>query len=543
MGAHPIPVIDIFAGPGGLSEGFARLGEHDWESVLSSPLSPSTAKPHTSPLPRFRIALSIEKDAHAHQTLELRAFVRSFTGGPPDEYSAFLAGTLSRAALFDTFPGNAHAARREAWHTALGPKDDHDQAGEPPAEVDRRIRVALGHITNKPWILIGGPPCQAYSLAGRSRNRGKADYVPEDDHRHYLYKEYLRILSVHGPAVFVMENVKGILSARVDDDLIFHRILDDLRSPPRFGNATRVQYNLFSLSPRSQLSLHQPEDPRDYILKAESHGIPQARHRVILIGIRADLAFTPPPLPCRKPVLVRDVISSLPPLRSGLTELPDTLDTWRSLILESLDRRWFSSLAKRDKGPQLQAAIRKAVGDAANTELVRIHPVSPVRASSRYAPDWFGNDKTLPICNHETRAHISSDIHRYLFVSAWGTVHGRSPTLRDFPRDLLPDHLNAERAREGHGGFADRFRVQIADKPATTITSHISKDGHYYIHPDPSQCRSLTVREAARIQTFPDNYFFCGPRTEQYHQVGNAVPPLLAVQIARRVAEILAPHT
>ena len=134
------------------------------------------------------------------------------------------------------------------------------------------------------------------------------------------------------------------------------------------------------------------------------------------------------------------------------------------------------------------------------------------------------------VCNHESRSHIRQDLFRYLFVSCFAKVNGRSPKLSDFPNSLLPKHLNAK-----GGKFADRFRVQLYGQPSKTVTSHISKDGHYFIHPDSAQCRSLTVREAARIQTFPDNYFFCGPRTEQFHQVGNAVPPLLAKQIAKIV--------
>lgn len=135
---------------------------------------------------------------------------------------------------------------------------------------------------------------------------------------------------------------------------------------------------------------------------------------------------------------------------------------------------------------------------------------------------------------------MASDLDRYLYCAAFAQHFDRSAKLYDFPKALLPNHRNAAGAAEGKVVvFADRFHVQQADMPSTTVTSHISKDGHYFIHPDPSQCRSLTVREAARLQTFPDDYFFMGNRTDQYRQVGNAVPPLLALQLARIVAEWL----
>ena len=142
------------------------------------------------------------------------------------------------------------------------------------------------------------------------------------------------------------------------------------------------------------------------------------------------------------------------------------------------------------------------------------------------------------ILNHVCRNHMESDLQRYFYAACYSLVHEISPKLTLYPDELLPAHKNVKN-QSGKIVFDDRFRVQCKNKPSTTIVSHISKDGHYYIHYDPTQCRSLTVREAARLQTFPDDYFFQGPRTAQFHQVGNAVPPYLAWQIACNIAKML----
>jgi DNA (cytosine-5)-methyltransferase 1 len=149
---------------------------------------------------------------------------------------------------------------------------------------------------------------------------------------------------------------------------------------------------------------------------------------------------------------------------------------------------------------------------------------------------WLIDPKLSGVIQHEARSHMRSDIQRYFLLSNYAKILERSPKIKELPPKLLPDHRNASSV---NAPFQDRFRVQLGDQPSTTIVSHISKDGHYYIHPDPSQARSLTVREAARLQTFPDNYYFEGNKTSQYGQVGNAVPPLLANRIAKIIAEFL----
>ncbi len=519
----PIPIIDLFAGPGGFGEGF------------SSATFAGGGK-------AFEIRLSIECDFFAHRTLELRSFFRKFgCRRVPEAYYDYLrhAGESEQArrrGLYAKFPDEAERASEEAWLAVLGKED--------PLRVHARIVQALGNTAD--WVLIGGPPCQAYSLVGRARNRGNPKYIAAKDPRQTLYLEYIQVLADHLPSVFVMENVKGLLSATLDDQLIFEKIVEDLQSPctalaragRRVLSRTRGRevprrYHVVSLVDRT---LSDDQDLRRFVVRMENHGIPQTRHRVILLGVREDLyPLRIGVLPNHTRVASADVIDGLPRLRSGLSRQDDNFDAWLEVLLKLFERAWYAKLASADGNLHAEfirtrTRLRQPRSDR-GAEFIHCEPACD------YEPTWFLDKRMGGICNHSARAHIAEDLGRYLYASCFAKAFGHSPTLREFPHELLPRHQNARYALEGNL-FADRFRVQMRDRPATTITSHIAKDGHYYIHYDPAQCRSLTVREAARIQTFPDNYFFCGPRTSQYVQVGNAVPPLLAAQIAEIVKAI-----
>lgn len=514
-----IKVIDIFAGPGGLSEGFEAVTDKKGKPV-------------------FEVMLSIEKDAQAHATLRLRTFFRQFRDGAPDEYYRLLRGEISQEELFAAYPHEARSAEERSWHTALG------QDGEDPGQVRKRIKASLGNDTS--WVLIGGPPCQAYSIAGRSRNQGNPEYDPAKDERQRLYVEYLQILAEHRPAVFIMENVKGLLSATLNNERVFHRILEDLRDPAsavaRGGrNGSHVRnggYRIYSLV---EDHVFENGTLRGAVIEAERFGVPQARHRVILLGIRDDLTgIKPRVLTPQRPISVTSVIGSLPRLRSGISpQKQDSSNAWKSLLQSQATSRWANSGTRKADSESLSEFICDTLTQIALPRANRGGEFVACDTSTTYADDWFSDFRIGGVCNHSSRSHMQKDLFRYFYAACYAKHHGRSPSLKHFPTDLLPAHGNVEDAITNGGHFSDRFRVQVSSRPSTTVVSHISKDGHYYIHPDPLQCRSLTVREAARLQTFPDNYFFCGNRTAQYVQVGNAVPPLLAHQIGEIVRDVL----
>ena len=436
--------IDLFAGCGGLSEGFTQAG--------------------------FDIIAQIEMDKWACETLKSRhLYWQLKKNGKGSLYHKYLKTEISREDILNKFRDIQESISHSVIQAAFGTDDI------------EKILSAIestrnSHGASKFHILLGGPPCQPYSLAGRARDPLRM----QNDGRHYLYKYYLQILERLQPDFFLYENVPGLFTAKAEGKEMFKMILNDFSSlnPP------------YEITPPLEKIY---EDPCSYILDSADFSIPQHRKRLILIGYKKSLEH--------KNLAIKDIFT-------GLQKI---------------------ALKNREKGC---LTVNDAISD--------LLPLKPGEGSDGWCEDYNCNidlrhfqiriRKDSPgIINHRSRTHMAPDLERYRFFIGHRNNGNGAVTLNDLKYerpDLLPKHKHLDK-------FVDRFKVQWWTRPSSTITAHICKDGHHYIHPDINQCRSFTVREAARCQSFPDNFKFEGPRTEQFRQVGNAVPPLLAGAIAR----------
>ena len=392
----PVSVVDLFSGPGGLAEGFAKL---------QGPLG----------LPRFNVVLSIEMEPTAHRTLLLRAFLRKFPSGYPTEYYDFLNGALAQEADWASlYPLEWEKANDETRCLTLGTAEASSIVRQRIAE----IRAAHGDRT----VLLGGPPCQSYSVVGRARNVGNADYDPANDERQSLYLEYARVLAQLQPAIAVMENVRGMLSAKHDDRLIFSDVMDALTHA-----GGKHQYRLYSLaSPYVGRSWDDGLSPNDFLVRAEEHGIPQTRHRVFVICIRRDVAATLargllPTLDRRETTAsVHDVIGAMPMLRSRLSWGDDDA-SWQQVLIKAagLVQRHMPDMT-HGMERKFRLALDRALESTTGTALPHREAQGSTGFSNACPPalrDWMFDSRLARLPNNETRAHIDEDIARYLYAS------------------------------------------------------------------------------------------------------------------------------
>lgn len=399
--------IDLFAGAGGLSEGFIREG--------------------------FNPIAHVEMNKEAAETLKTRlAFHYLDNNGNVNKYYSYLKREITREELWNNMPQEyiLSVINNEITKKTIG-------------DIFKNIDEQLG--TKKVDVIIGGPPCQAYSLVGRSRDPNRMS----GDKRNYLFRHYAEFLVRYKPKYFVFENVLGLLTA---------------------GNKKYLKEMLCLFEEVGYSA--------DYkVLNAEDYGVLQRRRRVIIIGRKGKTKF----------------------------EFPE---------LEKIENNWqikkdlFTDLPNLLPGQEMNVAkYTKKINEYQQRTKIR-----------------NGVEFTT---QHLTRQHNERDLEIYsIAIDKWLNKNERLK-YNDLPK-RLQSHNNTE-------AFLDRYKVVDPFGHSHTVVAHISKDGHYYIYPDKKQVRSISVREAARIQSFPDNYFFEGGRTAAFKQIGNAVPPLMAENIAAAI--------
>jgi DNA (cytosine-5)-methyltransferase 1 len=411
--------IDLFAGAGGLSEGFIQAG--------------------------FEPIAHVEIENSACNTLRTRAAYHYLKNSNNyDSYISYLKGEITRNQLYSVIPKNILDS---IINLPIGVENNN--------AVQEQIDKSLGN--KKVDLIIGGPPCQAYSLVGRSRSKTKM----EGDPRNYLFIQYAEYLEKYKPKMFVFENVLGLKSAKGGYYL---------QEMEKIFNQKGYQIKLFTL-------------------EAKKFGVLQNRKRIIILGWKNDKKINIPNLEefvTESNYLVKDLLQDLPVIKAGGGA--DKYLKYRTETTEYLK----------------SYALRNGI-DVLTQHIARPHRDLDKKIYKEAVRKWNNNKERL--------------------------------NYNDLDEELKTHH--------NRDSFFDRFKVVAADLPySQTVVAHIAKDGHYYIHPDIQQNRSLSVREAARLQSFPDDYYFEGEReganrTAAFKQIGNAVPPLMAKVIAEKIKEIL----
>ena len=406
--------LDLFAGAGGLSEGFIQAG--------------------------YTPIAHVEMDEAACFTLKTRTVYHWLKKHDKlTFYKDYVSGQITRDDLYKIVP-------EQVLNTVL----NYEISDEKLPEIFEKIDNILGE--NRLDLIVGGPPCQAYSLVGRARSENNM----VGDKRNYLYKLYAEFLIRYKPKYFVFENVTGLLSAKEDDGTLHFENMRKLFKECGYSTEYRV-------------------------LKATDYGVLQNRKRIILIGKHGvdEKQFYPEiPIVNTDGITVSEIFQDLPPLHAG----------------EGI-----------------------------------YGPVDTLRYDGKYLYDMGIKDVEY-VSFHNARPHTEQDLKIYKLVAETWKKHHKRIDYPDLPEEL--------RTHKNVTAFLDRFKVVAGDLPfSQTVVAHVSRDGHYYIHPDETQNRSLTPREVARLQTFPDSYYFeskkAAPgRTAAFRQIGNAVPVRLAYSVA-----------
>lgn len=402
-------VIDLFAGAGGLSEGFVQAG--------------------------FVPIAHVEMDKDACNTLRTRCcFHYLRTNNQLDIYYKYLKGEISREILYASVPTDVTNA---VINVEISDKTINDT-------FDKIKLLAKGR---KIDMIIGGPPCQAYSLLGRHRK------TMEDDPRTLLYLQYGKFLKVFTPKGFVFENVPGLLSAKKGEHFKnLQSYFDEL--------GYKVHFKM---------------------LNASDYGVLQERRRIIIVGWQKDNDMGYPEIKkVSTDAVINDILGDLPLLKAGEIEM-------------------VSSYKKENNSYLRESGIRA--------------------------------DDEMFVTQNITRPVNANDAAIYAYaIKLWDSKQVRVK-YTDLPIEL--------RTQKNEDSFLDRFKVVNGKGKAHTVVAHLAKDGHYYIHPSLEDCRSISVREAARMQSFPDNFYFEGSRSAMFKQIGNAVPVLMAKKIALEIIKML----